>query len=317
MKLSIIIPIYNAEKYINDCLDSITKTNKDIEIILIDDGSKDNSLNVCKCYSNKDKRVKVYHQDNKGASGARNEGIRKANGDYITFVDADDLLTEDWDNIIDYLDKDDIYYFASINPSNKNELIRYITGINDKGICIASSCSKAFRREFLLNNNLLFNENLINGEDMLFNTEAALLSKTYKAIDFHYYLYRQVIGQSTRKFNEKIISTDKEFHKQLELIFDKYKFDKDISKEIKTSSIEKGIILILRRISYIHGFKNAEKYYSFIEEEPYKNIINNNDSLIFKKCRKKQFKSLFYYFKFKNRISLFVQKVKKKNFIKI
>lgn len=317
MKLSIIIPIYNQEKFIDDCLDSTTKTKKDIEIVLIDDGSIDNSLNIIKEYSKKDKRVKVYHQENKGVSVARNEGIKKATGEYIAFVDSDDLLTEDWDNIIDYLDKDDIYYFASIDSSNKNELIKYITGINDLEICLASSCSKAFRRDFLINNNLLFKDGLINGEDMLFNTEAALLAKSFKVIDFHYYLYRQSVIQSTRKFDEKIINTDKEFHIQLNNLFNKYKIEENIASDIKSASIEKGIILILRRISYIHGFKNAKKYYSFIEDDPYKDIIDNSNSLLFKTCRKKHFKRIFYYFKFKNRISLVVQKIRKKDFIKI
>ena len=317
MKLSIIIPVYNTGKYINECLDSITKTEKDIEVILVDDGSKDNSLEVCKEYSKTDKRIKVFHKENGGVSSARNYGIEKASGDYIAFLDSDDKLSDDWDKIIGYLDKDDIYYFTSVNPSNKVELIRYITGINDKGMCIASSYSKAFKREFLNKNKIRFNELLINGEDMLFNVEVAFSIKSYKFIDFHFCLYRQMIGQSTRKFNEKIIDTDLEYHKELSNLFEKYKFDKDVSEEIKTESIKNGIIMILRRISYITKYGDAKEFYNFINNPVYKNIIDNNNSHMFKKCRKKKFRYIYYYYKVRNKLSLYKHKIKNKSFIEI
>lgn len=92
-KISIIVPIYNAENHLEKCIKSIlTQTVEDLELILVDDGSKDNSLNICNAYASRDSRVKVIHQKNAGVSAARNHGIEVAEGDYIGFVDSDDWI---------------------------------------------------------------------------------------------------------------------------------------------------------------------------------------------------------------------------------
>ena len=92
-KISIIIPVYQVEKYIKRCLDSIlSQTYSNLEIILIDDGSRDMSGKICDEYTIKDSRIKVIHQDNAGVSVARNKGLDICTGDYVTFVDSDDFL---------------------------------------------------------------------------------------------------------------------------------------------------------------------------------------------------------------------------------
>lgn len=93
IKVSIIIPVYNAEKHLKKCVQSVLgQTEKDIEVILIDDGSKDESLYICQLYEKQDKRVRVIHQENAGVSAARNKGITFAKGEYIGFVDSDDWI---------------------------------------------------------------------------------------------------------------------------------------------------------------------------------------------------------------------------------
>ena len=93
--ISIIIPIFNAEKFLKKCLESVIKQSyMKIEIILVNDGSTDNSIDICLEYANKDKRIRVFNQDNKGGAAARNLGIKKANGDYIAFVDSDDFINK-------------------------------------------------------------------------------------------------------------------------------------------------------------------------------------------------------------------------------
>ena len=95
VKVSVIVPIYNAEKYLKQCLDSIVnQTLKEIEIILIDDGSTDGSAQICKKYLN-DERVSYYHKENEGLAAARDDGMLRATGEYIGFVDADDWLEPD------------------------------------------------------------------------------------------------------------------------------------------------------------------------------------------------------------------------------
>ena len=94
--VSIVIPIYNVEKYLEKCIESISKqTYKNIEILLIDDGSTDNSLKICKNYEKKDTRIKVIHKKNGGLSDTRNRGIIEAKGNYIMFVDSDDWIEND------------------------------------------------------------------------------------------------------------------------------------------------------------------------------------------------------------------------------
>lgn len=94
--ISIIIPVYNAEKYLKKCIDSILdQTYSNLEIIIVNDGSKDNSLDIINEYATKDSRIKVCNKENGGVSSARNEGINKANGTYVMFIDADDYIEKD------------------------------------------------------------------------------------------------------------------------------------------------------------------------------------------------------------------------------
>lgn len=95
-KISVIVPVYNVERYLKRCLDSILgQPYKNLEVILINDGSADSSPEICDDYSSKDVRIKVLHQKNQGVSVARNKGLEKATGDYISFVDADDWIHKD------------------------------------------------------------------------------------------------------------------------------------------------------------------------------------------------------------------------------
>ena len=92
-KITIIIPVYKVEKYIHQCIDSvIDQSYKNLEIILVDDGSPDKCPEICDDYAKKDKRIKVIHQENQGLSSARNTGIKASTGDYINFIDSDDWI---------------------------------------------------------------------------------------------------------------------------------------------------------------------------------------------------------------------------------
>ena len=96
MKISVIVPVYNCEKYLSDCLDSLlAQTYQDFEVILIDDGSRDGSGGICDSYARKDSRIRVVHQENGGVSRARNRGLELATGDAVSFIDSDDTLEPD------------------------------------------------------------------------------------------------------------------------------------------------------------------------------------------------------------------------------
>lgn len=124
IKLSIIVPVYNVDKYLSKCLDSILNQHFccDVEIICIDDGSTDNSGSICDEYSSKHSIIKVYHTVNKGVAEARNFGLKMSHGQYIAWIDSDDYISERWfSNVVTYLDgeTDIIYYDMNIVFPNK------------------------------------------------------------------------------------------------------------------------------------------------------------------------------------------------------
>ena len=99
--ISIIVPVYNVEKYIVRCLESIlSQTYKNIEVIIVNDGSVDKSGEICERYAKKDNRIKLINKSNGGLSDARNKGIDQANGIYITFVDSDDYISQNYVEIL-------------------------------------------------------------------------------------------------------------------------------------------------------------------------------------------------------------------------
>ncbi len=129
LKLSIVIPIYNAQKYLNKCLESIIhQTYKNIEIILVNDGSKDTSDLICKNFCNKDSRFVYVEQENSGSQAARNNGVLKATGNYITFVDSDDWVEKDYyEKVFAQFGKDlpDIFCTGFIKENNsKSEILK-------------------------------------------------------------------------------------------------------------------------------------------------------------------------------------------------
>ena len=96
-RISLIIPVYNSEQFLPSCIDSLlSQSYSNLEILLIDDGSTDNSLSICREYASKDERIKVIHQENRGASAARNTGLDNATGEYIMFCDSDDIVSDMW-----------------------------------------------------------------------------------------------------------------------------------------------------------------------------------------------------------------------------
>ena len=186
-KISIVIPIYNTAKYLPKCLDSIlNQTYKNLEIILIDDGSTDNSGKIADDYAKKDPRIKVIHQKNAGQSTARNAGIKKATGEYISFIDADDEIRPDFiEKLLHAYNKDtaitvcgihykrlksgaahDVY----INPlrtrkpkESKKAYILYLLAIDGR---MYSSVNKLYLTKIV--KNLAFDQNLNFAEDTKF-----------------------------------------------------------------------------------------------------------------------------------------------------
>ena len=188
-KVSVIIPVYNVEKYLHKCLDSILRqTLKEIEIICIDDGSQDNSLEVIKEYASKDNRIIVISQENKKQGAARNKGIEIAKGEYLAFIDSDDCVELDYFEKLYSLVKS---YDADIVTTNilkhKKKYNKYnvlykkeasATSLNDKiNLCKDKSqrffnvVNKLYKKSLINDNNIRFAENCY-FEDVMFSTKA-------------------------------------------------------------------------------------------------------------------------------------------------
>ena len=171
-KISIIIPIYNAEKYLNKCILSIIGQDyKNWELLLIDDGSKDNSSEICRSFIEKDLRIKYFYQSNKGVSVARNAGIEMAKGQWVMFVDADDAIKHNTLSICSkFMCNYDIIRFEAIDSFGK---ILELPTCKPENYIYEVLCRKTFlsiwggvfRKSLFIENNILFNPELKYGED--------------------------------------------------------------------------------------------------------------------------------------------------------
>lgn len=213
--VSIILPVYNVEEYLEECFNSIVEqTYSNIEIIFVDDGSTDNSANLLDRYKEIDSRVKVFHKENGGVSSAKNTGLKYANGDYITFIDPDDYVSNDYVEYLLSLVSDnnaDIAYttkfFDNYNTTQVDEeLIKVVDSdealyqILTYQISVAV-WNKIYKKDLLLNNNISFYEDIFMGEGFNFNVLAFKHAKRIATSNKKIYFYRRDNNNSaTTKF---------------------------------------------------------------------------------------------------------------------
>ncbi len=217
--MSIVVPIYNGERYLKECVESlINQTYEEIEIILIDDGSTDQSIKICHEYANKDERVIVCHNSNRGVSYSRNYGVKKSTGKYITFVDCDDYLGKDaietmvqgfssnnvnliitgCNDIIEGELKKRLYDSKVPGIKDKNQIIEtYIRQGNS--LILNVPWNKMYLSKIIKSNNILFNEDIDLGEDLLFNLEYCSYIVNANIINKQTYNYRILNNGLTMK----------------------------------------------------------------------------------------------------------------------
>lgn len=209
-EISVIVPVYNAEKYINRCVDSVlAQTFVDFELILVDDGSFDKCCAICDDYAHKDGRVRVFHKKNGGAASARNFGLSKATGAYVAFIDADDYIGKEYfEKLAGQLNNKPSYTIIQCGMTletkdnkslfshkemkcNHNEYIRMIISRQIPIFLFQSTVSKLYNRSILVDNNLLFDESVAISEDCLFNTQLMPFVNSYCYVDCNAYYYNQ------------------------------------------------------------------------------------------------------------------------------
>ena len=210
ISISVIVPVYNAEKYLKTCLDSlISQTYTNFEVLCVDDGSTDHSLNILRFYEKKDNRIKVFTQENAGPAAARNKALQYATGDYISFVDADDYLLENAFKILVEVagEKEnwDLIIFGGNVIGEKNDYIAdklttsFKTYINNKvdEVVFKEKAARPFlwlhfiKRKILEEPSILrFDEELNLGEDQIFQFGYIPRAKNVIVLDSKLYNYR-------------------------------------------------------------------------------------------------------------------------------
>lgn len=229
MKFSIVIPVYNVEKYINRCLDSIIdQTYHNYEVIIVNDGTKDNSQNIIDKFCKKDQRFKSFMKENGGLSDARNYGIKYVTGDYIIFIDSDD-----------YIEKDLLFMLNKIVENEKPDIIRYNlnivdedgklinknSDIKDSGDIVKNILSNrfiepswlyAYNKEFYINNNFTFPVSKIH-EDFYLTLLILDKAKNIKILNYNGYNYVQrsngIMGNSNYEKTKKYVQDFYEHNK--------------------------------------------------------------------------------------------------------
>lgn len=212
IQLSIIIPVYNTEKYLQKCIDSLYQQNINIEIIIVDDGSPDNSKKIIHSNCKDDTRIMVLSQDNQGPAVARNNGLKVAKGNYIAFLDSDDWIEN---NCLEILYNKAIEFNADMIMGNtlfyydedRIELRYVIPSEIINSILIGKECfvelmksfsyvpmqfNYVYKKSFLVDSNLVF-EN-VSHEDELWTLTSMCLAKRVLIIDLPFYYYRQRSG---------------------------------------------------------------------------------------------------------------------------
>lgn len=230
-RFSIIVPVYNVDQYLAQCIESVVEQDHDdYELVLIDDGSTDSSASICDAYATRFSQIKVIHKKNDGLSEARNTGIRNAGGQYIIFLDGDDFLLEhslrkievylrkqgDSDLILAHLVRlynneirveDDIFYNSKAPQIFHG--IDYMAWLIKRSDMIWSSSATIYRRAFLLEHHIYFNKKIACAEDLDFYFQAMLVSKVTHVYNGAFICYR--VGRQgsimTRKSESSIYDT--------------------------------------------------------------------------------------------------------------
>ena len=250
-KISVVIPIYKVEAYLRQCLESIiNQTYKNLEIILVDDGSPDNCGAICDEYAKNDNRIRVIHKKNGGLSAARNDALKLVTGKWISFVDSDDyceldlyekIVTRAVENNVDIAlygiyrgsvnEEIPIHSFskefvtddkAFISELQKSALNGNYTPLSTSRWCQGYPWDKLFRASLILDNHLEFSTNIKANEDVVFNIHAFQYAKKIMYIDSLLYHFRFNPNSIGKKFTPDRVQIDAAVYKELFDIGSKY-----------------------------------------------------------------------------------------------
>lgn len=292
IKVSVIVPVYNAEKYLIPCLDSlVSQSLHECEFIFINDGSRDQSSTIIENYAEKDTRIKLIHQENQGVSMARNKGLDAAVGEYVGFVDADDFVEKDMFSTLYSTAQVENYDVVISNFESEIEGRKVVTQypfptdtrlpreyIECEILCfflksdqLNTACNKLYRRKVIQEFGVSFPEKVALGEDGMFNILFFSHAACAIYIDYSGYHYREVLGSATRNVLEKDY-----FKRALEVYT--WSIPNMVEKYIGSAKTKqlKSIKLIHSVMSYIYIYLASSSELSLISRLRYVSRMINN-----------------------------------------
>lgn len=235
--VTVVIPAYNAERYLPDCLKSVQAQNyANLEILIIDDGSSDGTEQICRDFAEDDSRIVLLRQKNSGVSSARNNGIRNSSGEYIQFLDADDVLEPDAVSRLvycmaetsadavsfGYCEFDDANEIAALKKPRVNSTDCKLLNRHSVLECIHygkisnNVWALFFNRDFLLSHDLCFDTGIPFGEDILFIYQAASVADHFALLTDQLYLYRNNAKGATHRHSIEFAQSDLEVVSRLD-----------------------------------------------------------------------------------------------------
>lgn len=312
--VSVIMPVYNGETYLRQCLDSVVnQTLKEIEIICVDDGSSDRSVEILKEYAAKDERVMVLQQANAGAGAARNNGLSKASGKYLSFLDSDDFFETDMlEKAVEKIaaDRADFVVFRCdhyLNDTNtfkkaaytlKKQTLPPYMPFNFRQITdnvfkafVGWAWDKVYDREFVMKHNLKFQEQRTSN-DMLFVFSALVLAKRITYLDTVLAHQRRNNGESLSNTREKSWFC---FYNALKALRDVLK-EKGLYEELKKDFVNYAVHFSLWNLNTITG-ECYEKLYTKLHEEWFEEleVTGHDEAYFYNKTEYKQLADILRY----------------------
>lgn len=249
--ISIIVPVYNSEHTIARCINSVlNQSYRDWELILVNDGSSDSSEQICREFTDKDQRIKLFNKENGGVSSARNLGLRKVSGEYVTFIDSDDYIKED--HLIDLLrylnnDIDLVCSYATIITAQDSYSEKYPSAIIDESNFQnmfvyndmhwhTSPWGKLYKTKIITDNKLNFYDGMHIGEDAVFLfTYMLLCKKILISNSTNYCYYSDNCGSLTKRINS--IKSELLSYRNISHIVDRIIAERQINSDIALSNL--------------------------------------------------------------------------------
>jgi len=303
-KISVILPIYNVEKYICECIDSIVnQTYKNLEIILVDDGSPDSCPQICDEYAKKDNRIKVIHRENGGVSSARNRGIKEATGEYIAFVDPDDWLEVDmYEKLYKYISenscevvlcqyckngnknlKEQFKFNSEVITQRilsreeiKNVFLKNFIAIDSDEIVMGSICRGVYKSE-IIKDKVLFDEEMKIAEDLCFLLNILLNINNLFLTNEILYNYRENSESVLHTYNA---NTYKDGKRKIEFLEESFKKINKYSENICNFDFLKlqNIITSIGNKSHLKDEISIKEHINYA-----KYLINENNNIFLNK----------------------------------